>query len=92
MKHIKIVLSLIAASVLSTPALADHGEDPVLTSFERDMHHELSSRISQPALEEVDPLTEAIAAALEGYCGPKARAVSSASLQPSRAQTGRAGG
>jgi hypothetical protein len=78
MKHIQITLALIAAALLSTPASANDGADPVLTSFERDLHYVSSTHTPQPAQAEVDPLTEALSTALRSPRKPETRALSAA--------------
>lgn len=67
MKH--SILSLIAATLLSAPAFAEAGADPVQTSFERDLVREVSTPAIQYARAEADPLAEIFAAGLEGQFG-----------------------
>lgn len=82
MKPFQITLALLATALLSVPASANDGVDPVLASFERDMNREPTTHSQQPVRVEVDPLTEAIAVALKGTCGQATRTISSAARQP----------
>lgn len=79
MKNAHITLALIAAALLPVPASANDGADPVLVSFERDLHYVSTTPTPRPAQTEVDPLTEALTAALHGSRKPKVRALSAAS-------------
>lgn len=82
MKNAQITLALIAAALLPVPASANAGADPVLASFERDLHYVSTTLTPHPAQAEVDPLTEALTAALHSPRKPEARALSAASPRP----------
>jgi len=75
MKFAKLALALTAITLLSSPAFAGGIEDPVLASFERDMNYEASHQVSRPSLQvEIDPLVEALRAALGSPVKPEAHA------------------
>lgn len=69
MNPIPSILTLIATTLLSLPASASEGSDPILASFERDMNREPTTQSQQSVRVEIDPLEEALAFALkEGGC------------------------
>lgn len=75
MKLAKFALALTAITLLSSPAFAGGIEDPVLASFERDMNHEASHQVVRPSLQaEIDPLVEALRAALGSPAKPETHA------------------
>lgn len=72
MKFAKLALALTAATLLPSLASAGGIEDPVLASFQRDMHYQPSTQVLRPAaLVEIDPLVEAIRTALGSPAKPK---------------------
>jgi hypothetical protein len=72
MKSAKLALALTAITLLSSPAIAGVIEDPLLVSFERDMNYEASRQPSRPLVrEEIDPLVEALRAALSNPVKPE---------------------
>jgi len=72
MKLAKLALALTAITLLSSPAFAGGIEDSVLASFERDMNYEASRQPSRPLVrEEIDPLVEALRAALSNPVKPE---------------------
>jgi hypothetical protein len=75
MKFAKLALALTAIALLSSPTFAGGIEDPVLASFERDMNHEASaSGLAAVARVEIDPLVEALRAALASPAKPETHA------------------
>lgn len=75
MKLAKLALALTAITLLSSPAFAGGIEDTVLASFERDMNYEASHQVLRPSAQaEIDPLVEALRAALAVPVKPEAHA------------------
>lgn len=75
MKFAKLALALTAVTLLSSPTFAGGIEDPVLVSFERDMNYEASAQVSRPPVRvEIDPLVEALRAALGSPVNPETHA------------------
>ena len=64
MKSAKLVIALIAAALLPSLASARDVEDAVSVSFERDMNYMLSTQALPASQAEVDPLRDALNAAL----------------------------
>ncbi len=72
MKLAKLALALTAITLLSSTSIAGVIEDPLLVSFERDMNYEASQQPSRPPVqEEIDPLVEALRAALGNPVKPE---------------------
>ncbi len=68
-------LALTAITLLSSSAFAGGIEDPVLVSFERDMNYEASHQVVRPSVQaEIDPLVEALRAALGSPVKPETHA------------------
>lgn len=79
MKFAKLAPILTAIALLSSPVFAGGIEDPVLASFERDMNHEASAQVLRPSLRvEIDPLVEALRAALASPVKPETHAAAAA--------------
>ncbi len=75
MKLAKLALALTAITLLSSPAFAGGIEDAVLASFERDLNYEASHQVVRPTAQaEIDPLVEALRAALASPAKPDAHA------------------
>lgn len=75
MKLAKLALALTAITLLPSPAFAGGIEDSVLASFERDMNYEASHHVARPSVQaEIDPLVEALRAALASPVKPDAHA------------------
>lgn len=75
MKLAKLALALTAITLQSSPVFAGGIEDPVLASFERDMNYEASHQVLRPTVQmEIDPLVEALRAALGSPVKPDAHA------------------
>lgn len=75
MKLAKLALALTAITLLSSPAFAGGVEDSVLASFERDMNYEAPHQVARPSAQvEIDPLVEALRAALGSPVKPEAHA------------------
>ncbi len=75
MQFAKLALALTAITLLSSPTFADGIEDPVLASFERDMNYEASHQVVRPSIQsEIDPLVEALRAALASPVKPRTHA------------------
>ena len=75
MKLAKLALALTAITLLSSPAFAGGVEDSVLASFERDLNHEAAHQVARPSAQvEIDPLVEALRAALGSPVKPEAHA------------------
>ncbi len=80
----KLALALSVAILLPSLASAGGIEDPVLASFQRDMHYQPSTQVLRPAARvEIDPLVEAIRTALTGPAKPETSTASSLAPQAS---------
>lgn len=75
MKLAKLALAMTAITLLSSPAFAGGVEDSVLASFERDLNYEAAHQVARPSAQvEIDPLVEALRAALARPAKPDAHA------------------
>lgn len=81
MKSAKLVIALAAAALLPSLASARDVEDAVLASFERDMNYMPSTQATPASRAEVDPLRDALNAALARSAQAQARVPPSMAAQ-----------